>query len=330
VIVAHDPRAPKLAAVSILMALVFGAAAILNSQLDFIGSSGMGIEEAALLFTALVLVGLAKWANTEHAIPEFTSISTKASSAFEDFDDVRTPIASGGNSYQSTTTAASNQTTANILSSILGQEQRTNEEDVRSAISTLSTGEFGMRAQQEAKTTEFAKEDNHRRDSAPTSIETGAVLKRVVVQPVPLPGQKEEELVDPTTILGLEPDRVFVTEGVDHVPLPELPIVTTQITQVGTEAEEVNVDSISPSLPELPDFGSTKFTEPSLPELPELSTEVALEPSLPELPDLSKATVAPPALPELPDLDDLFGDPPAVEVPATPFTPDLPDLDDLF
>ena len=329
-IVAHDPRAPKLAAVSILMALVFGAAAILNSQLDFIGSTGMGIEEAALLFTALVMVGLAKWANTEHAIPEFTSSSTKASSAFEDFDDVRTPIASGGTSYQSATTAPSNQTTANILSSILGQEQQTNDEDVRSAISTLSTGEFGMRAQQEAKTTEFAKEDNHRRDSAPTSEETGAVLKRVVVQPVPLPGQGEEDLVDPTTIPGLEPDRVFVTEGVNHVPLPEPPNITTQIPQVETEPEEVNVESTSPSLPELPDFGSTTSTEPSLPELPELSTEGAMEPSLPELPDLPKATVAPPALPELPNLDDLFGDPSKVVAPSTPITPDLPNLDDLF
>tara|TARA_B110001452_G_scaffold91584_2_gene75429 strand:+ start:42818 stop:43804 length:987 start_codon:yes stop_codon:yes gene_type:complete len=328
--VAHDPRAPKLAAVSILLALILGAAAIINSQLDFIGNSGMGIEETVLLLTTLVLVGLAKWANTEHAIPEFTSSSTKTSSAFEDFDDVRTPIAAGGNSYQSTTSRASSQTTANILSSILGQEQQTNEEDVRSAISTLSTGEFGMRAQQEAKTTEFAKEDNHRRDSAPTSEETGAVLKRVVVQPVPLPGREQEILVNPTTILGFEPDRVFVTEGVDHVPLPELPNVTTQIPQVEPEVKEMHVESISTSLPELPEFSSTDSTEPSLPELPELSTEVALEPSLPELPDLPKATVAPLPLPELPDLDDLFGDSPEVEVQAAPVTPDLPNLDDLF
>ena len=241
-IVAHDPRAPKLAAASMLLALVLAGAAAVNSQLDLLGGSGVGIEEVVLLIVALVLVGLAKWANTEHAIPEFNASTTKGSSVFEDFDEGRTPIAAGTSSYQSKSTTASNQTTANILSSILGQEQQPNEEDVRSAISTLSTGEFGTRAKEEAKTTEFAQEDNHRRDSAPTSAETGAALTRVVVQPVPLPGREQEPSVDPTTIPGLEPDRVFVTEGVNHVPLPALPVIATEAMDIEPIAEKTPIE----------------------------------------------------------------------------------------
>lgn len=329
-IVAHDPRAPKLAAGSMLLALVLGAAAAANFQLNVVGQSGVGIEEIVLLIAALVLVGLAKWANTEHAIPEFNASTTKATSVFEDFDDVRTPISAGTTSYQQETTSPSNRTTANILSSILGHEQHTNEEDVRSAISTLSSGEFGMRAQEEAKTTEFAREDNHRRDSAPTDEETGASLTRVVVQPVPLPGREETPLVDPTTIPGLEPDRVFVTEGLDHVPLPALPEVTTEIMEVEPPVEEAHIEQKSPMLPELPELAVEFTTQPLVAELPDLQSTEVKQMSLPELPDLYEVEIPTASVPELPNLDDLFGEPLQASAPSIPETPDLPDLDDLF
>ena len=329
-VVAHDPRAPKLAAASMLLALVLGGAAAANSQLDLIGGSGVGIEEAVLLIVALVLVGLAKWANTEHAIPEFNASTTKGSSVFEDFDEGRTPIAAGTSSYQSKSTTASNQTTANILSSILGQEQQTNEEDVRSAISTLSTGEFGTRAKEEAKTTEFAQEDNHRRDSAPTSAETGAALTRVVVQPVPLPGREQEPSVDPTTIPGLEPDRVFVTEGVNHVPLPALPVIATEAIDIEPIAEKTPIEPAPTILPELPELPVEVDTHALVGEIPQLPLTEVVQSSLPELPDLHEAEIPPTFSPELPNLDDLFAEPPQVIAPAAPETPDLPDLDDLF
>lgn len=329
-IVAHDPRAPKLAAGSILLALFLGAAAAANSQLNAVGQSGVGIEEIGLLVVALILVGLAKWANTEHAIPEFNASTTKATSVFEDFDDARTPISASTTSYQQETTSPSNQTTANILSSILGHEQHTNEEDVRSAISTLSSGKFGMRAQEEATTTEFAKEDNHRRDSAPTDEKTGAALTRVVVQPVPLPGREETPLVDPTTIPGLEPDRVFVTEGLDHVPLPALPEVTTGIMEVEPPVEESHIEQKSPMLPELSKLPVEFATQPLVAELPDLPSTEVKQSSLPELPDLYEVEIPTASTFELPNLDDLFTEPSQVSAPTIPDTPDLPDLDDLF
>lgn len=329
-IVAHDPRAPKLAAGSILLALFLIAAAAANSQLNVVGQSGIGLEEIGLLIAALILGGLAKWANTEHAIPEFNASTTKATSVFEDFDDVRTPISARTTSYQQGTTSPSNQTTANILSSILGQEQQTNEEDVRSAISTLSTGEFGMRAQEEAKTTEFAQEDNHRRDSAPTNAETGAALTRVVVQPVPLPGRENTPVVDPTSIPGLEHDRVFVTEGVNHVPLPVLPEIVTEVMHVEPIVEEIHIDPTPSNLPELPELPMEAATQPLAPALPDLPAPEVMQAALPDLSDLDDAEITLTSSPELPNLDDLFAEPSPAMAPSVPDTPDLPDLDDLF
>ena len=300
--VAHDPRAPKVAAFSNLLAVVLSVAAFINSWQNVWGTSGFGLEEIVLLVSAVGLLGLAKWGNTEHEIPEFSSSYSSKASMFEDFDEFQTPIASNHMSYESTipsSTTNSNQTSATILTSILGEQQQTSETQVKSAITTLSLGEFGERAHQEAHPTEFTKQNNHLREAAPTSEATGAALNRVVIQPVPLPGKEGEPTVDPTTIPGLEPDRVFVTEGVAEIPLPELPSIEESITNIPASSPSIQSQKIPVELPDLPDEAS--FNVPKV---------------VPKL--------------DLPELDDLFTDLP--ETPNTPSisTPDLPDLDDLF
>ena len=299
---AHDPRAPKVAAFSSLLAVILIVGAAVNAWQNFFGTSGLGLEEGILLVATSGLFGLAKWANSEHEIPEFNQGSTGKSSMFEEFGETKTPVASNYTTYEPTSTpqpATSNQTTASILTSILGQQQETNEAQVMSAISTLSSGEFGERAQQEAEPSEFEKDNNHLKAARPTNELTGAVLDRVVVQPVPLPGREGTPVVDPSSIPGLEPDRVFVTEGTAHIPLPELSNV---------EAGSV----IEPSTP------ITVQATIAPVELPDLPNEPSVEPSK-EVPSLG-----------LPDLDDLFNNLPETSKPVLESTPELPDLDDLF
>ncbi|HJM54722.1 MAG TPA: hypothetical protein QGI72_00590 [Poseidonia sp.] len=300
---AHDPRAPKLAAISILLAVSSCIIAYLNAWKGFVGNNkSWGLAEFVLLIVAAVLVGLAKWANSEHEIPEFNPKPSSKMKVFEDFGDVQTPVASNYPTYQTTDAASSgtiNQTTATILTSILGDGNQADEKEIRSAITTLSSGEFGARAQQEAKATEFAKEDNHQKSANPTSEETGAALKRVIVQPVPLPGRESDPLENPNTIPGFEPDRVFVTQGAEHIPLPDLPMDEPAEVKQAIKTSPIQPTEVIFDLPELPD-------------------EMSLE----------GETKAP--LFVLPDLSDLFDDHPKPSAQEMFLTPELPDLDDLF
>ena len=152
------------------------------------------------------------------------------------------------------------------------------------------------------------------REAAPADEETGQTLERVLVKPVPLPGRDATSVVDPLTIPGLEPNRVFVTDGVASVPLPGATHENTVTTPAVVQEPSLPVE-VAPTLP-------------SMPDLDDLFAEHTENPS--DVPPEVPAT----ASLDLPDLDDLFAGPPEPQ-PASPPTasielPDLPDLDSLF
>ena len=67
---AHDPRAPRLAAVSTLTAgalLVLSAA---NLQFNAVGTPGITGEEMLAVLGAALAIVVAQFANKEHEIPE--------------------------------------------------------------------------------------------------------------------------------------------------------------------------------------------------------------------------------------------------------------------
>ena len=136
------------------------------------------------------------------------------------------------------------------------------------------------------------------REAAPADEETGKSLERVLVQPVPLPGREELPTVNPATIPGLEPNRVFVTNGMASVPLP------TDESTPNLRLSLKPPNALHPGPSDLPEpMAKASLSEPveappalDLPDLDDLFTEV--EPAPPSVPDLE--------LPELPDLDDLF------------------------
>jgi len=351
--VAHDPRAPRLAAVSTLTAgalLVLSAA---NLQFNAVGAPGITQEEMVAVLGAAIAIVVAQFANKEHEVPELGQ-GNQPRSDVEDFGLTVTRASSAASGEV-------NPTTASIISGILGSTATTDAVEVSSAITTLSSGEFGAAVAATVREASAAQERNtNKREARPADETTGETLQRVLVQPVPLPGREDEPTRDPATIPGLEPNRVFVRDGVDSVPLPTanikpaddtpaptltpsptsslaLPVLDDLDALLADDADDPRQPAMTPTMDEsveavglvddLPDLPSIEglLDEPTT-HLPDEPPAEASEPSYgldstPALPDLDGTS--------LPDLEDLFLEDEPV-VPAAKSVPMLPDLDDLF
>ena len=169
---------------------------------EFLGSPGFSIEEGAALIVGAVMLIVAYFANQQREIPALTRATPHTDDAFSD-----TLVSGTGSSNNNTV----NPTTASILTTILGTTPHADQEQVSSAITTLSSGEFGAEVQRTMDAAKAAQQTTiDVREVSPAEGETGQTLERVLVKPVPLPGQTAQSLVDPSTIPGLEPGRTFV------------------------------------------------------------------------------------------------------------------------
>ncbi|DAC49094.1 MAG TPA: hypothetical protein D7H92_02275 [Candidatus Poseidoniales archaeon] len=305
----HDPRAPRLAAMSTLSAAILVILTALNLVLNVVGSTGPSAEEGVALAGVGVFLLVARLASVEREIPELNLISTRTD--VETFDALTssTPVVSQ---------REVNPTTATILTSILGEQATTNQQQVNSAIDTLSSGTFGESVRQTMEAVELANQKpTTPREATPADEETGQTLERVVVQSIPLPGQPPASVIDQGTIPGLEPNRKFVTEGIASIPLP------------GQDQAEPSTPAPPPASPEItPIHAPTSPSTPDLPDLPGMLDLPAFDAD--EASDKAEKTFDTPSF-ELPDLDGLFAEedaPPAPKEIAG--LPDLPDLDDLF
>ena len=324
----HDPRAPRLAAAATLAAALTVILTAVNLVVDAVGSPGLSFEEAVGLGVMLVMLVVARLASKERIIPALTQAH-----AHPDAETFDTLVSTG----TERTSGNVNPTTASILTSILGENQTTDQAQVSSAISTLSSGEFGAEVQRTMAAVEAANQSNIApREAAPADEETGQTLERVLVQPVPLPGQDGSKVRDPSTIPGLQPGRAFVTDGLASVPLP------TQASGEDAALGEAPAKPPSQSTPQpapIPASADSSTVLPTMPSLDDLFAEETdeFQGETPAAEPLVESST-----PMLPDLDDLFADlpepqPPTTSVPApVPPTapgldlPDLPDLDELF
>jgi len=132
--VAHDPRAPRLAAVATLTAAALFVTGAANLQFNLVGTKGIGIEEGVTVALAAVAIIIGNIANKEREVPDLGQ--QRERSDIEDFGQTLTRTSA------SSSTESVNPTTASIISGILGETTTTESEAVQSAISTLSTGDF--------------------------------------------------------------------------------------------------------------------------------------------------------------------------------------------
>lgn len=288
---------------STLSAAVLVILTALNLVLNLVGSPGPSVEEGVALAGVGVFLLVGRLASVEREIPELNLISARTD--VETFDALTssTPVVSQ---------REVNPTTATILTSILGEQATTNQQQVNSAIDTLSSGTFGESVRQTMEAVELANQKpTTPREATPADEETGQTLERVVVQSIPLPGQPPASVIDQGTIPGLEPNRKFVTEGIASIPLPG-----RDEPEPSNPAPPPTPHEIAP--PPAPDL-------PDLPEMLDLPTHDAEK-----APDNAEKTADTPIF-EPPELDGLFAEENTSSAPEEMVgLPDLPDLDDLF
>ncbi len=326
-----------------LTAAALFVASAANLQFNLVGTKGVGLEEGVAVALAAVAIIIGNIANKEREVPDLGQ--QRERSDIEDFGQTLTRTSA------SSSTESVNPTTASIISGILGETTTTESEAVQSAISTLSTGDFAANVEAVLQAPEKANQNlpaleperseetslnrANVREANPTDETTGETLQRVLVKPVPLPGREDEPPVDPASIPGLEPNRVFVREGVATVPLPgAAPSKEIPDPLVETRRDTPPIAEPNRSEPENTETGTpTPTLEYELPDLSGLWEDEETAPSTAHEERLTAGEepplAVPPSVPSLPDLEDLFDapQPPSETVMATP---NLPDLDELF
>ena len=300
------------------MATLFAATGLLvtaiNLNLTLFGSQGLTVEEHGLLAGVTVMLVVRWLANREREVPEFNPRNAMTN------ESGPTTVSLGR-----TASGTVSPTTASILTSILGTTSTQNG-NVNEAMATLGVADSPQPSDRIADLSASSLTyQTEVRPANPTQPEDGQSVQRLVVQPVPLPGQDHEDLVDPTTLPGLEPNRVFVTEGVASVPLPSA-VTPPAVHDQPLSSDVLATAASPPSALDLPSIDNL-FTTPSLdggsPTAPRSEPSAAVD--LPSLDDLfAESNPAVPLTPASPSPGTLASNDAPLDLPA------LPDLDDVF
>jgi hypothetical protein len=292
-----DHRAPRLVIISRIITVAFLAVLIANFKLNLIGNAGWKVEESAITMTAITWAAIAWWASREREIPQFDTKLTFEQQV-QSSEDMPTKVRSSATTMDQYgfETVGSNPQTSAIIHSILGQSGANEPQNLQQAIGTL-----GVLTREQpivlAPVQEVLEAPVQQINQQPVeaAMELAQIVEnqpsRVNVERVALPHEDPEMITSPI-LPGLEEDRVFVSEGIAQIPLPDL-------------------DKLFSTLPPLDEL---------LQESDGLEQKVTS--------DLENLLSTIPKLPEL-DSEPHQELPPAVAVMTTP-TPDLPDLDDLF
>ena len=292
-----DHRAPRLVIIARIITVVSLIVLIANFKLNLIGNAGWKVEESAITMTAITWAAIAWWASREREIPQFDTKLT-IEEQVQSSEDMPTKVRSSATTMDQYgfETVGSNPQTSAIIHSILGQSGANEPQNLQQAIGTLGV----LNSEQPivlAPVQEVLEAPVQQINQQPVeaAMELAQIVEnqpsRVNVERVALPHEDPEMITSPI-LPGLEEDRVFVSEGIAQIPLPDL-------------------DKLFSTLPPLDEL---------LQESDGLEQKVTS--------DLENLLSTIPKLPEL-DSEPHQELPPAVAVMTTP-TPDLPDLDDLF
>ena len=292
-----DHRAPRLVIIARIITVILIAVLIANLKWNLIGNAGWKVEESAITMTAITWAAIAWWASREREIPQFDTKLTFEQQV-QSSEDMPTKVRSSATTMDQYgfETVGSNPQTSAIIHSILGQSGANEPQNLQQAIGTLGV----LNSEQPivlAPVQEVLEAPVQQINQQPVeaAMELAQIVEnqpsRVNVERVALPHEDPEMITSPI-LPGLEEDRVFVSEGIAQIPLPDL-------------------DKLFSTLPPLDEL---------LQESDGLEQKVTS--------DLENLLSTIPKLPEL-DSEPHQELPPAVAVMTTP-TPDLPDLDDLF
>ena len=292
-----DHRAPRLLIIARIIISIIVTVLITNFKYNLFGTAGWNVEETVLLMKAITWAAIAWWASKEREVPEFESRPT-FEQQMQSLEDMPTKVRSSSTSMDQFgfETVGSNPQTSAIIHSILGQSEDSNQQNIQQAIGALGVADsqhtiVAAPVQQVIEApVQLSTQQPIEHAIEPTQVVEAEPL-RVNVERVALPHEDPEEIVTPE-IPGLEEGRVFASEELSQVPLPDLDELLSSLPSLdGLLEEDESIENKVTS-----DLENLLTTLPELPEIDLLQQE-KLPPAVSEI---SSPT------PELPDLDGLF------------------------
>ena len=213
--------------ISRIITVAFLAVLIANFKLNLIGNAGWKVEESAITMTAITWAAIAWWASREREIPQFDTKLTFEQQV-QSSEDMPTKVRSSATTMDQYgfETVGSNPQTSAIIHSILGQSGANEPQNLQQAIGTL-----GVLTREQpivlAPVQEVLEAPVQQINQQPVeaAMELAQIVEnqpsRVNVERVALPHEDPEMITSPI-LPGLEEDRVFVSEGIAQIPLPDL------------------------------------------------------------------------------------------------------------
>lgn len=271
-----EQRMPRVATVTKILSGLIVIGIIVNLQIDFFSSPGITIEEYIGFTLFLVTLVLAFYSSMEREVPTLGNQLT-----LEEQIAVMESAPTKTGSVQADTQQSSQ--TQNIISAIIGSKNEINQQQINSAIGTLSEGDIGLSSSTMAE--EFPAPHRYSDDLNNYQNDSLSAINSESNN-VPLPVNADS---------GSDDDDVF---GADELSLSgQNPITHNEVNQIVAKDNEALEFSKIDDLPDLSeilgDFESNnqKHANEKLPELDDLFI------------DDNKKLVE---TPDLPDLDDMF------------------------
>jgi hypothetical protein len=263
-----DHRAPRLVIIARIITVVSLIVLIANFKLNLIGNAGWKVEESAITMTAITWAAIAWWASREREIPQFDTKLTFEQQV-QSSEDMPTKVRSSATTMDQYgfETVGSNPQTSAIIHSILGQSGANEPQNLQQAIGTL-----GVLTREQpivlAPVQEVLEAPVQQINQQPVeaAMELAQIVEnqpsRVNVERVALPHEDPEMITSPI-LPGLEEDRVFVSEGIAQIPLPDLDKLFSTLPPLDELLQESDgleqkvtsdLENLLSTLPELPEL----------------------------------------------------------------------------
>lgn len=218
-----DPKAPRIAAASLIFGLILSLLSIVTSVADLGLERGFGLEEIIMMALATALFIVSYLASRQRAVFEdIRSLSVQEQ--FEALDQMKTSFqpTTEKDHYGLETVPSPSKNSQFLIATVLEQEPIHDPISMEDAFSALGAGDSGMAAAEIARSNPapHAQTDQFR-EVIKSSSSTEEELARLKVTNIPLPGQTVATETPDLPWLNKQHD--FKTEGSKHVPLPTAP-----------------------------------------------------------------------------------------------------------
>ena len=238
-----EQRAPRVASAGKISGTLLITAAIINLNVDFLGSSGITIEELSALSLSIVCYIVAYIASRERQVVELNSnLSLEQQLYLLETTPTKAGNTKSATSYQSSQTKS-------IIDSIIGSQDVVDEGTIGQAITTLSLGNFGEAAQSIAA-------------ASPAPHSNAAVVMAVsklskAESNVPLPDEQREINKEQDNIISVKPRQDYPAQQSDTslgLSLPDLSDLFTGDSKIEAHNSTDRTESDNYETPELPDL----------------------------------------------------------------------------